>query len=415
MPQYTPEQPRPPAPAVSTTDVDGPPLRVFVSAAEASGDRHAAELIHEIRRLRPQTSFVGVAGPAMQAAGCEVVDDFTQRATMLVGAIRLAGHAWRLVRRVGRLAREQSFDLAILVDSPALHLPMSKHLKRAGCPILYYVAPQLWAWAPWRIGRFRWRIDQLACILPFEEAYFRQRGVPTRFVGHPLVSQLANQPTDAALASKLAALGEPVVACLPGSRRHVIDEVLPGQIEVIQAIRAKHPETIALLAAATPEAAEQIRAILARELNQRDDKAIPGFRVEVNHNAEILAAADVALCASGTATLEVACRSVPMVVMYNGSKWGYRLVGRWLIRTPHLCLVNILVGRRIVPEFMPYYTSTTPIAIEALDLLANDTRRCTMRADLAQVVRSLGTAHAARSTAAMAVAMAEAGIADHAT
>ena len=122
-------------------------------------------------------------------------------------------------------------------------------------------------------------------------------------------------------------------------------------------------------------------------------------RVEPHGGGELLAAADLALVASGTATLEVAWHRLPMLVMYNGSKWGYRLVGRWLIQTTHLSLVNILAGRHIVPEFMPYYTSTAPIAAEALDLLGNEPRRQAMRADLDQVITSLGQTNATASTA----------------
>ncbi|MBI4580019.1 MAG: lipid-A-disaccharide synthase [Planctomycetes bacterium] len=374
------------------------PLRVFISAAEPSGDRHAAELIRAMRGEHPQATFWGIAGPAMQAAGCQVVEDFTTRATMLVGAARLAGHAWRLVRRVGRLVRDGRPDLAILVDSPALHLPMAKHIKTAGCRVLYYIAPQLWAWAPWRIRRVRARVDRMAVILPFEEAYFRERGVAAEFVGHPLVSQLAAEPPSAEAVQALRQLGRPIVACLPGSRRHVVQEVLPGQIQVARAIAAAHRNVAFVFSAANQAAAEVIRSALTHESFQH--------QLRVAANADVLSAADFALCASGTATLEVAWHGVPMVVMYNGSKWGYRVVGRWLIRTTHLSLVNILAGRRIVPEFMPYYTSTDPIAAEALSILASPVRQAAIEADLRAVVESLGTANAARQTARMAVDLA---------
>lgn len=371
------------------------PLRIFISAAELSGDRHAAELIHAIRADRPDASFFGVAGPGMQAAGCDLVEDFTARATMLVGAVRLAGHAYRLVRRVGALVREQRPDLAILVDSPALHLPMARHIRAAGCPVLYYIAPQLWAWAPWRIGKVRRRVDRMAVILPFEQDYFRKRGVQARFVGHPLTTQLAGEQVRPESLAELRGLGTPLIACLPGSRRHVLQEVLPGQIEVAQAIQAAYPSAGFVFTAANADGAAMIRAALS-------DAGL-NHRVEVGHNAEVLSAAELALCASGTATLEVAWHGVPMVVMYNGSKWGYRLVGRWLITTPHLSLVNILAGRRIVPEFMPYYTSTAPIAEQALEILGNAERQAAMKAELNKIVQSLGQANAARETAQMAL------------
>jgi len=333
----------------------------------------------------------------MQAAGCRSIGDLTSQSAMLLGAVRLVGRGYRLLRGVGKLLRTEGADLAILVDSPALHLPMAKRARAAGCPVLYYIAPQLWAWAPWRIRRVRRRVDRLAVILPFEEDYFRQRGVDARFVGHPLIEQLGAATSSEDAIRSFRQGGQPVVACLPGSREHVIREVLPGQIAVARSIAAHHPDAAFLFAAAHESAAATIRAALAR--------ASLNHRVEVAGNNEILQAADLALCASGTATLEVAWHRVPMVVMYNGSKWGYRLIGRWLIRTPHLSLVNILARRRVVPEFMPYYTSTRPIAAEALDLLADEGRRAAMRAELDAVIRSLGSRSAADETAGIAMEM----------
>lgn len=374
------------------------PLRIFVSAAEPSGDQHAAELIERIRDADPSSAFFGVAGPLMKKAGCDAIDDLTDRSAMLLGALGLAGHAWRLLGRIEAMVRAQPPDLAILVDSPTLHLPMAKRLKRAGIRVLYYVAPQLWAWAPWRIGRVRTRVDALAALLPFEEKYFRDRGVSATFVGHPLVHQLQQRAIDQAEVQRLKTLGTPLIACLPGSRRHVIEEVLPGQIEVAQAIARQHPRAAFAFAAASERAASQIKPLVERS----------GLRAEVKigGNGEILSAADLALCASGTATLEVVFYRVPMIVMYNGSKWGYRLVGRFLIQTPHLSLPNILAGRSIVPEFMPYYTSTAPIAAQALDLLANPARRERTKADLSAVIESLGTANAAQGAARIALELA---------
>ena len=386
----------------------GTPPRIFISAAEPSGDQHAAELIRVLRRRVPGAKIFGVAGPRMQAEGCRAIDDLTARSAMLVGAVGMAGHAWLLIRRIRRMLLEQPADLAILVDSPALHLPMARGIKAAGCPVLDYVAPQLWAWAPWRIRRVRRRVDQLAVILPFEEAYFRERGIAARFVGHPLIEQLENsrpgpvasdsaRPRTHGEGVRSVDGGAPAIACLPGSRRHVVEEVLPGQIEVARKIAAVYPKASFRFSAANDQAAGIIRPQLER--------AGLNARLEVNANAAILSAADLVLCASGTATLEVAWHRVPMIIMYNGSNWGYRLVGRWFIRTPHLSLPNILAGRRIVPEFMPYYTSTDPIAAEALDLLARESRRAQMRSDLDAVIRSLGTTSAAENTAEMAIQM----------
>lgn len=371
--------------------------QIFVSAAEPSGDQHAAGLIEALRELYPEARIYGLAGPRMQAVGCEVVEDWTRHSAMLAGAIRLVGRAFALFKRVGALLKASPADLVIVVDSPTLHLPIAKQAKAAGCRVLYYIAPQVWAWAPWRIRRVRKRVDRVACLLPFEEEYFSSRGVSAKYVGHPLIEQLrAVQPNTDAVA-ELKARGQPIVACLPGSRGHVIDEVLPGQIEVAGAIAAHHPGAHFLFSGADEKAGDKLRAALQAEQFAHS--------IEIGRNADVLAAADLVLCASGTATLEVAYARVPLVIMYNGSKWGYRLVARWLIRTPHLSLVNILAGRRIVPEFMPFYTSTAPIIAEALDLLSNSPRRAQMKADLDAVVRSLGTASAARGAAQIAAEM----------
>ena len=193
-------------------------------------------------------------------------------------------------------------------------------------------------------------------------------------------------------------MGSPIVACLPGSRSHVIDEVLPGQIEVIRAIAARHHRAVFVFPAANDDAAAKIRKAINGE-------RVP-HRVAVGRNAEFLTAADFALVASGTATLEVAYYRVPMIVMYNAPQWPYRLLGRWLIRTEHLSLVNILAGKRAVPEFMPYYKSSGPIAAEALAMLSKPERCEDMREELAAIIASLGEGDAALATAQMAIEMA---------
>ena len=333
----------------------------------------------------------------MQEAGCEAIDDLTDHSAMLIGAIGLVRRAYRLMGKVSRALTADDADLAILVDSPALHLPMAKRIRKAGVPVLYYIAPQIWAWAPWRIRRIRKRVDRLAAILPFEEEYFRSRGVDATFVGHPLVEQLAATAPDQGKVNTLKAAGKPIITCMPGSRRQVIAEVLPGQIQVARAIAQRHPNSVFLFSSASDQATQMISEKLAGE----------SFNWQMAHgcNAEFLSVSDLVLVASGTASLEVAQYGVPMVVMYNHSKWGYRLVGQWVIQTPYLCLVNILANKVIVPEIMPYYDSIEPIADEALDLLENEQRRATMQADLAGVVRSLGTSNAAATTARMAMEM----------
>jgi len=402
--------------------------RIFISAAEASADLHGANLIAAVLRRRPGARFVGLAGPRMQAAGCEVLDDPTGESAMLTAAFGKVVRFWRLLRRVRRVLREGDFDAAVLIDSPALNLHVARHAKRTGVPTFYYIAPQVWAW-----GRFRWRrvrrwADQLACILPFEEEFFARYGIPATFVGHPLFDELrppvawpgtrasrgaegvgrvppgsvgqrpplgeGTEPggtRPAPTGTDRTASGGPTVALLPGSRRHVIEEVLPGQLEVAEAIARRFEAARFLISAADANREALIRSMLG-------GRALPA-ELRVGANAEILDAADLVLVASGTATLEVAWHRTPMIVMYNASRLGYHLLGRWLIRTEHLSIVNILAGRRLVPEFMPYYRSTAPIAAEAIRLLEDPTARRQMSTELDALIAPLARPGASDRTA----------------
>jgi lipid-A-disaccharide synthase len=405
-----------------------PTARILISALEPSADRHAAALVAAARHARPGLEFVGPAGPRMRDAGCRPISDLTARSAMLLGAASLLGDAARLLRRLDHLMASGAIDLVLPVDSPAFHFHLARRAKARGLPVVYFIAPQVWAWAPWRIHKLRRCVDRMAVILPFEQAYFRDRGVDATYVGHPLIESLSQTRLDAPRRDAFRALGDPIITCLPGSRRHVIREVLPGQIAVARQIHAHHPNAHFLFAAASDEAAALIHTYTnaryetcprtgaapktgatggssaSAEFCTDPRRTAPGplpHDVVTASNAEAIAAADLVLVASGTATLEVAYHARPMIVMYNASKWGYRLVARWLIATAHLSLVNILAGRTLVPEFMPYYDSPQPIADAALQLLADSARRDAMQRDLAALVDPLRGHQVGREAAAI--------------
>lgn len=374
---------------------------IFFSALERSADRHAGELIGALHKRSPEIRCVGIAGPAMQAAGCEALYDLTSKSAMLAGAFGLVGTAGRMLCDLDRRFAAGIADLFVPVDSPTFNLPLSHRAKARGMGVAYYIAPQVWAWAEYRVNKVRRRTDKLMVILPFEEEYFRGYQIDATFVGHPLIESLNRQSADESAICVLRQGGSPVIACLAGSRHHVVDEVLPGQIEVCRKIAAHYPNASFLFAAASEELATKIRSRLS--------SSAPALRsrIERGRNAEVIRAADLVLVASGTATLEVAYHRRPMVVMYNASRWGYELVAKHLIRTPHLCLVNILAGRRLVPEFMPYYLSTEPIAVAALELLNSEAKRAEMAAGLNQLITSLGSRSAADEAASILIHMLE--------
>lgn len=364
---------------------------VFISACERSADMHAAALIRAVRQAHPHVRFAGLAGPLMQQAGCIPIDDLTRRSAMLLGVVGTAAHAARAAGRILRLLRRQTFAAAVLIDSPTLHLPLAKSCNARRVPVMYYIAPQTWAWGTFRLAKIRRRVDRLACILPFEPSYFRQHGIDATYVGHPLFDTLANQPVDPQRVRQLRAGAQPVLALFPGSRRHVIREVLPGQLAVARSVRRRFPAARFLISAADAPAARLIHAHLAA--------AKFDAHVDQQHRPETIPAADLALVASGTTTLEVAYHGTPMIVMYNASRWAYRLLGRWFIHTRHLSLINVLADREVVPEFMPYYQSPEPIAQQAIELLLHPQRRARMRAELQEVIAPLARPGASQAAA----------------
>jgi lipid-A-disaccharide synthase len=384
---------------VRTPATQGAVRHVFISAAEPSADLHGASLIKAIRAMDPAIRFSGVAGPRMRDAGCEAIFDMTAHAAMLGGVFRAAPRALAMLRACKRAMRSERYDLAIVIDSPLLHLPLAKRACGAGVPVLYYIAPQLWAWGERRIKRLRARVARMAVILPFEEEYFAARGLRAEYVGNPLMDTLAARLVDTELTERIRAKGKPVICILPGSREHVVKEVLPGQIEVAEGIAARFADAHFCVSVAN----DRVRPLIESRLRS---STIPS-ELYAEQNGEILSAADFALVASGTATLEAAYYHVPMVVMYNATRLGYHLIGRWFLRTRVLSLVNIVAGRRIVPEFMPFYRTTEPIIDEALRQLNSPDELAGVRKALEGVISQLAKPGAANHAARIVLEMLE--------
>ncbi|HWL94431.1 MAG TPA: lipid-A-disaccharide synthase [Phycisphaerae bacterium] len=371
--------------------------RIFISVAEQSADEHAASLVRAFRETHPGATFHGLAGPRLQAEGAECFFDMTARSAMAHAAFGRIPEVLGLLRRLKTYLREGRFDAAVLVDSPALNLPIAKICRRNGIPVLYYIAPQTWAWGPraWRNNRVRRRVNRLACLWAFEEPYFRAAGIQATYVGHPTLDHLRNVEISDARIAELRSPGSPVITLLPGSRKHVVEEVFPGQLEIARALRGRFNRINVIVVAANEEAKGIIQHNLSRHDRRLDATVVSGE----HDRAAAIRAADLCLAASGTVTLEVAYWGTPMLVMYQTPKWRYLLVGRWLIHTPYLSLPNILAGREIVPEFMPYYDSTGPIAARALEWLSNPGTLIRVRTELAEMIQGVLKPDAARNAA----------------
>jgi len=367
--------------------------RIFISAGEASGDLHGAGLIRALRALAPQAEIVALGGPRMQEAGARLLANTVDFG--VIGFLPIFGSFWRyleLLSRADRFLGRWRPDVAVTIDCPGFHFLLASRLRARRVPLLWYIPPQLWAWAPWRVKKLRRRYSRVACILPHEEKFFRDAGVPVSFVGHPTLDHLREYPLDQDFIRSLrTSPREHLIAIFPGSRRQEVAAILSRQLVAAKALAARQPPCTFVLALA----AEEHRAWVAPQV----EASGLAIRTVVGKTHEVQSAADLALAKSGTTTLELTYYETPMAVFYNVSAVEWNLAGRWLITTPYLALPNALAGRRIVPEYMWARPPTAAEIDEICSLLVDKRRREEMLADLAAVHRLLDKRDAAGSAA----------------
>jgi lipid-A-disaccharide synthase len=355
--------------------------KILISAGEASGDLYASLLVEQLRRGLNGIDFFGCTGPSMRAAGVRTVVDAASLA--VVGLLEVVGHIPRIYkefRKLVRAAQEERPDLAILTDSPDFHLRVARKLKRAGIPVVYLVAPQAWAWRKGRIPMMRRTLDRLLCIFPFEEDFFCREGVRATYIGHPLASRIRPKLAKSDFFKKHRLPPDrPLITVLPGSRRGEASRHLPAIVDAVGRLYRERAASFVLPASVTTGAA------FFRE-------RIGGAPIQVieGESWDALAHADVALAASGTVTVEAALLGTPMVTFYRVSlpSWA---IGKLLVRVPFYSMVNLIAGRRIVPELMQEQMTGEALARDARRLLDDEGARGRMRSDLADVARRLAS------------------------
>ncbi len=380
---------------------DDKPLTIFMSAAEASGDEHASKLILKLKERLGPVRFVGVAGPRMAAAGCEVLADVTHKASMLGGPILNLVYYIRRIRRIQAAIRRLRPDIVVPVDSPAMNWHIAKAAKGIGVPVVYYVSPQVWAWAPWRVKKLARLTDRVACILPFEQEYLRQRGVNATFVGHPIYDDCPPRPQPLPDLYDAWYSGRWRVALLPGSRPAEIKHHTPAMLQVAAAIARRWPDTQCTFATLSEGGAAEIRRIAQRKRHV-DVEVIVGPEAA----QQVLAQSNFAVVGSGTVTLQVAYYGVPMVIFYRAgllTRLLHQTVGRLksVVPTRSFSLVNILAQRRIVPEMMPWYGDVNALTRVTLEAMHDLGYLLEMRRNILSVTQPLLTAsHTAAGNAA---------------
>jgi lipid-A-disaccharide synthase len=357
--------------------------RIFISVGDVSGDLHGANLVSALKSLAPEAEIVGLGGPKMEAAGMRLLGNTVDFG--VIGVAPILGSVGRylgFLRTARRFVAEWKPQAAVTIDCPGFHFLLARGLRAERIPTLWYIPPQLWAWAAWRVRKLRRRYTAVACVLPQEEAFFRQHRVPVTFVGHPVVDHLRRLEPDADFIRTLrAAPGERVLALLPGSRRQEVASILGRQLQVARALAERHPPCRLVLALA----AEEHRAWTEAAVRESG----LDVRTVVGKTHEVQSAADLVLVASGTATLETAFYRTPMAVFYNITWLQWNLLGRWLVKTPYLSLPNALAGRRIIPEYMRSNATTAEVVEECARLLVNADLRAQVKADLGEVIRKI--------------------------
>ncbi|MCD6405167.1 MAG: lipid-A-disaccharide synthase [Planctomycetes bacterium] len=374
-------------------DALNPGPRILISAGEPSGDLHAANLVGALRDAAPGAQFAALGGGKIETAGALLLHN-------MLGQFAVMGlvDAFRVVRAVTRVRNDALAFVdswkphaAVLVDYPGFNINFAKHLKRRGIPVFYYICPQVWAWAPWRIRKIARRIDKALVVFPFEEELYRRHGIDVSYVGHPLGDVFAARELEGRFIEEgpLAGAGL-VVSLLPGSRTREIERGFPVKVAAARRIREELPEATFAVPVVKDEHARLVERLAG--------EGGLDCRVFVGRTYEIMKMSHFALATSGTATLELAHFGVPMVVLYRTSAAGV-LTKKLLLTTPHICLVNIIAGRRVVPELVYCRNHAEKIADMALEIIRDAERLEKMKQEIAAVAARIDSPGASRRAA----------------
>jgi lipid-A-disaccharide synthase len=370
--------------------------QILISAGEASSDMYAARLATALRE-RTGAKFFGMGGPRMAEAGVELVADYHEVAVVgIAEVLHKIPTVIGVQNRLKREAKRRNAALAILVDSPGTHLGVARRMNQIGVPVGYFIGPQIWAWRAGRVRIVKRRVSRMVVIFLFEEKIYRDAGVPVNFVGHPLVDVVHPRVTRAEFAAFHSLdPSKPIIAILPGSRQNEIKQNCTLIVEACECLR-RADANIQFVLAAAPGLKPDFFASYTRP--DIDIKLVQGATYDT------LAAADCAIVASGTATIEAALLGTPMVVVYRVSPFSASILRR-MIRTPFFSMVNLIAGTRVVPELIQ--DDFTPAAVETQvrRLLDSPAARDEMKLGLAEVRAKLGPGGAIERAADIFVQM----------
>jgi lipid-A-disaccharide synthase len=367
-------------------------LRLLLSCGEASGDLYAGALTRELRALDPTIGVAGLGGPQFAAAGGRLIDNYRDLAvTGLTEVIAKLPRSYSALRSMMAAAQAERPDALVVIDFPDFNFRLARRVKRLGVPVVYYIAPQIWAWRASRLETIRAIADRVLVIFPFEESIYRDAGVPVEFVGHPLIDLVKPSATrEQFLSARGLSPSAPTVAILPGSRPNEVSRILPDLLSAAALIRSAVPQ-VQFVVARAPHLDDRLFA-------GTDPQSGSAPAVVEGDTDTVLASSDLALTASGTATVQTALHDTPMVIVYRTSPMTYRLARR-LVRVDAIGMVNLIAGEKIVPELVQDAFTPDAVAREAVAILTDPARTARIREGLARVRAKLGGSGASRRAA----------------
>ena len=379
---------------------------ILFTAFEPSGDDHASAVIAELRRrwTADELPIYAWGGPKMRAAGAILIEETGANAVMgMPGAGKIVEHV-HIHKRIGKWMEEGKATLHVPVDSPGANFPVAKLAKKRGLKVVHLVAPQVWAWASWRIRKLKKRTDQVLCLLPFEEEWFMARGVPAKFIGHPLFDepleldaiQKRAEEYGAKVNAPVGALGGvgPRVALMPGSRPTEMVRSFPILLDAYNRLRRDFPGALGMVAATKPETVKKLQELAAAHGGWPS-----GLGIVSGDTDAVVRWCDYAMVVSGTVTLQIARQCKPMVAFYCPSWLMYNLIVRWLVSTELYTLPNLIAGRKIIPELIPYFGDGDALALEIIKFMRRPGYADDQRENLAAVCRRFAGTNCAKGAA----------------
>ena len=368
-------------------------MRIFFSAGEPSGDVHGGNLIHALREHQPGVECLGFGGDRMVAAGAKLMYPLSQLAIM--GLTRVLANApafLSLLSQTDRAFRHHRPDAVVLIDYPGFNWWVARRAHFHRIPVFYFVPPQIWSWASWRVEKMRRFVDHVLCSLPFEQRWYAERGVQAHYVGHPFYDEVPRQQLDPAFMQQQRQGSGPIIGLLPGSRTQELERNLTTQMKAAEAIHRARPGTRFLVACFKPAHLKMANACLRRH---------PGLPAEthVGRTPEIIELAHSCVSVSGSVSLELLHRDKPTVIVYRCNKLGLMITRKYLMKVKYITLVNLLAGRELFPEFLTSECVAGPVSERILHWLDHPPAYAQTCHDLAELRRQVATPGACDRTA----------------